>query len=132
MGEGQPVGVKGLPPKMPVVGTVEEIPGQGMADMPHVYPDLVCAAGVQPDAKQGISTVWGNGHPCKMSDGRITVYGIDTPFDNGTGSAADGSVDGTLFRSQSLYHSQVFPVDVPFLHLGGEDHAAVSIFCHDE
>ena len=124
--------MEGLPLKVPVIGAVEEISRQGMTDMPHVYPDLVCAAGVQPDAKQGISTVWGNGHPCKMSDGRITVYGIDTPFDNGTGLAADGGVDGATLGCQPLYDSQIFPVDVPFLHLGGEDNAAVSIFCHDE
>ena len=127
--EGEPGGVEGGPGDQAVsLRAVEKVPGEGVADVGHVHPDLVGAASVQLQLHQGPAPA-GAEHPV-AGDGRLSRR-IHPTGDEGAGRPAQGGVDHPLRRlGHPVAHRQVHPAEVRRVELALEPLLGVGVLGH--
>ena len=93
-----------------VLRAVEEIPGEWMAQVGHMDPDLVGTAGLQLQAEEGAAM--GGSERLVPGAGGLAV-GSHPPGDEGAGHGADGGVDKPGGRlGNPLTHRQVEAAEV--------------------
>ena len=94
-----------------VVPPVEGVPGERVADGGEMDPDLVGAAGFEPDREQGVAAGPGEDPVAGES---VLAIGVGLAQDDGTFHPADGDVDGAfLIGDQALGDGEVFLVHRP-------------------
>ena len=131
MGEGQLRRVEALPrqPRHGLLRPVHRVPQQGVADVGHVHPDLVGAAGLQAAGDVAASVVRVNhlpvGHrlPAVGGDGHPLAVGL-VPSDGG------GHRAPPLLEAARRY-SVVQPEQGVVLELGGQGQVGPVVFRRD-
>lgn len=124
--------MQGLAADVPEVGIVEKVPGKGMADIFHMDTDLVGASCLKTETQERQIRVFIIQKPFIPVDAASPWSGVRDPLDGRALLPPDGDGDrsaGICFPTDS---GQIFPADLPALHLAGEKGGAEPVFCHQE
>ena len=124
--------MQGLAADVPEVGIVEKVPGKGMADIFHMDTDLVGASCLKTETQERQIRVFIIQKPFIPGGRGLSVVRVRDPLDGRALLPPDGDGDrsaGICFPTDS---GQIFPADLPALHLAGEKGGAEPVFCHQE
>ena len=111
------------------VRVVEIVSDQRIAQIFHMDPDLMGAAGLQAQGDQAVPVSYGDN--LIVGDRGLAFLPVYNPFDDGAFPAGERGSDGAGFRhDMSSCYSQVFPADFFALGHGGQDTGADQMFCH--
>lgn len=126
MGEGNAGAVQGeAAGEAGAFPAVEEIPQHGAAQVGHVYPDLVGAAGVQAQAHQAQAPA--GGQHLVVGAGGFPL-GLDFPAHGSARGLADGGVhQAPGLRRDALHQGQVFPQESGAVEGLGQHHLGVGV-----
>ena len=112
--------MQGLAADVPEVGIVEKVPGKGMADIFHMDTDLVGASCLKTETQERQIRVFIIQKPFIPGGRGLSVVRVRDPLDGRALLPPDGDGDrsaGICFPTDS---GQIFPADLPALHLAGE------------
>ena len=109
-----------LPLHIAHIGIVEIIADQRMADVFHMYADLVCTTGFQLQGDQGVIVEFLL-DPI-MGDGTVTVRKIDLSCKDGSVYPGKWSINGTGGGIRdATANGKIFPSHLLFCHSIGQD-----------